>query len=99
MVRPDGFASAVAAPQSAWVYGGEEDLFVLAALYAYRIAKAHAFADGNKRCGLIAAGMFLLINGINVEIPEATGPEALAALAADELDVAGFAALLRGWAA
>ena len=42
---------------------GEPDIFDLAAAYAFGIAKGHPFADGNKRTSLIAAELFLELNG------------------------------------
>ncbi|THC89115.1 hypothetical protein EYZ11_011442 [Aspergillus tanneri] len=41
----------------------EEDVFRLAANLAEKIMKNHAFQDGNKRTALLAADMFLKING------------------------------------
>lgn len=35
----------------------------LAAAYAFGIAKAHAFVDGNKRTAFVAAATFLRLNG------------------------------------
>jgi death-on-curing family protein len=55
--------SAIAVPSAS--FGGEflhDDLFQMAAAYAFHIAEAQAFLDGNKRTGLNAALMFLLWN-------------------------------------
>lgn len=43
---------------------GETDLPTLAAAYAYGIAKAHAFVDGNKRTAFVTAFTFLRLNGL-----------------------------------
>lgn len=40
------------------------DPFALATLHAVCIARAHAFADGNKRTALNAAGLVLLRSGV-----------------------------------
>jgi death on curing protein len=59
--------SAVAQPTSS--FGGEfmqEDLFAMAAAYLFHIVKNHPFVDGNKRAGLMAALVFLDLNGIAV---------------------------------
>ena len=50
-------------------FGGEylhSDLFSMAAAYAFHIAESQAFVDGNKRTGLNAALVFLLMNGLEV---------------------------------
>jgi len=40
------------------------DLFEMAAAYLFHIVKNHAFVDGNKRTALLAALVFLDINGV-----------------------------------
>ncbi|KAJ5373481.1 hypothetical protein N7517_005487 [Penicillium concentricum] len=55
--------SAVNAPVNLNHYEGENDVFRLAAILAERIMKNHAFQDGNKRTALMAADMFLKMNG------------------------------------
>ena len=58
-------ASAVLAPQS--TFGGKSpyhDLVEIAAAYLFYICKNQPFIDGNKRTALIAAVVFLRINGI-----------------------------------
>jgi death-on-curing protein len=60
--------SAVAQPEAS--FGGEylhEDLFAMAAAYLYHIVRNHPFVDGNKRAGLLAALVFLDLNGISIE--------------------------------
>jgi len=42
---------------------GEADVFELAAAYAFGIAKAHAFVDGNKRTAFVISITFLRLNG------------------------------------
>ena len=62
--------SAVAQPQSS--FGGElahDGLFAMAAAYLFHIVSNHPFVDGNKRAGLLAAIVFLDINGISLEHP------------------------------
>ena len=41
--------AALARPRQKWNYEPESDLSVLAAAYAFGVAKAHPFNDGNKR--------------------------------------------------
>lgn len=65
--------SAVAAPQAS--FGGQSpfaDLLEVAAAYLFYIARNHAFLDGNKRTAMLAAIVFLRINGLETK-PD--GPE------------------------
>jgi death-on-curing protein len=59
--------SAVAQPQAS--FGGSfahEDLVAMAGAYLFHIVSNHAFIDGNKRAGLLAALTFLHINGLHL---------------------------------
>lgn len=51
------------------------DLFEMAAAYAFHLGKNHAFRDGNKRIGAIAAEVFLEINGfvLHADEPDHSG--------------------------
>ncbi|GME34742.1 hypothetical protein AJ78_06062 [Neofusicoccum parvum] len=60
--QPGLLDSAVASPINNKNYG-QENLFQLAAILSEKIVKNHAFQDGNKRTALLAADMFLKING------------------------------------
>ena len=65
-----GLEAAVEMPRA--TFGGEylhADLFSMAAAYAFHIAESQAFVDGNKRAGLNAALVFLLMNGWYVSDP------------------------------
>ena len=86
--------SAVMHPCNVWLYG-QGDLFDIASAYAFHLAQAQAFLDGNKRTGLAAALVFLEVNGVSV--PEATDElyPAMIAIAERRLDKPGMAALLR----
>jgi death on curing protein len=58
-------AAAVLAPQS--IFGGKSpyaDLVEVAAAYLFYLCKNHPFGDGNKRTAMIAAIVFLRLNGI-----------------------------------
>jgi death-on-curing protein len=60
--------SALAQPQA--TFGGEfvhDGLFAMAAAYLFHITSNHPFLDGNKRTGLLAALVFLDLNGIAIE--------------------------------
>lgn len=57
--------SAVAQPQAS--FDGvlaHETVFAMAAAYLFHLVSNHAFVDGNKRVGLLAAQVFLHRNGI-----------------------------------
>lgn len=75
---------------------GQADVFDLAAAYAYGIAKAHAFIDGNKRTAFVAAFTFLRLNGVNLRPDPADGVRMMEALAASEVTEHAFADWLRG---
>ena len=91
--------SAVATPQAS--FGGEfvhEDLFAMAAAYAFHIAQNQPFVDGNKRTGLISALAFMRVNGLP-DVPQEPLYDAMMGIAEGRIDKAGFAALLRSLAA
>lgn len=96
-VRDEGLlASAVAQPCA--TFGGvflHSDLWAMAAAYAYHIAQNQPFYDGNKRAGLMAALVFLDLNGYRVADPTGRLYEAMLALAERRLDKEGLSELLR----
>jgi death-on-curing protein len=82
-------------------YDGEYlhgDLFSMAAAYAFHIAESQAFVDGNKRAGLNAALVFLLMNGWQAPDPDGRLYDAMIAIAVRSLDKAGLAELLQALA-
>ena len=93
---PGLLESAVAMPRA--TVGGEyahQDLFVMAAAYAFHIAQNQPFVDGNKRTGLLAALVFLDLNGISIADPEGRLYEAMIAIAERRIDKPALAAVLR----
>ena len=86
--------SAVAVPASTFdgVYL-HQDLFHMAAAYAFHIAENQPFMDGNKRTGLNAALVFLDLNGWVVSDPQMRLYDAMLALSARQLDKNGLASL------
>ena len=86
--------AAIARPLNKWQYG-EEDLFALGAAYAFGIAKAHAFIDGNKRTALVCALAFLRANGHSVFHPTDETVTSIEDLARDEMSEETFAEWLR----
>lgn len=64
--------SAVARPQA--TFDGKElysDVFIKAAALMDSLVNNHPFADGNKRTGVMSAGLFLLINGYKLKTSSA----------------------------
>lgn len=55
--------SALASAKNIFYYASD-DLFEVAAGYAFHIAESQAFIDGNKRTGVAAAMIFLARNGV-----------------------------------
>jgi len=66
----------------------------MAAAYAFHIAQNQPFIDGNKRTGLLAAIVFLDLNGITVEDPAGRLYGAMIAIAERQMDKAALSCLL-----
>ena len=90
----NAFESALARPVNKAFYGCE-DLFELAAAYLYGLAKNHAFVDGNKRIAIVAAAVFLMDNGFEIDTDDATLYTFVLAVAAGEIDEEGATRFLR----
>ncbi|VAV96940.1 Death on curing protein, Doc toxin [hydrothermal vent metagenome] len=59
--------SALNKPKNLYHYRNPEpDLALLAASYAYGIAKNHPFVDGNKRTAFVVCRLFLKLNGTDL---------------------------------
>jgi death-on-curing protein len=82
--------SALARSQNQSEYGGETSAFDLAAAYAFGIIMNHPFVDGNKRTGLLAAYVFLNLNGWELMASEVEAVEAVLALVEGEINEAGM---------
>ncbi len=90
-----GLESAIAQPQNDFFYG-RADIFGVAAAYAFHIAQAQAFLDGNKRTGIGSALLCLELAGIDTSTPSPDALyDAMIAIANRQLDKAGLAALFR----
>lgn len=74
---------------------GEPDAPALAAAYGYGISRNHAFIDGNKRTGYVAAELFLRLNGYVLTATDADCVLTMLAVAAGDLSEDAFAAWLR----
>ncbi len=92
----NGLLAALARPEHKFFYAGpgDLDLFDLAAAYAFGIARAHPFNDGNKRTAWAACVLFLALGGIAAP---ATGDavDAMVRLAGGNSTEHAFAAWLR----
>ena len=71
------------------------DLFDIAAAYAYHLAQAQAYLDGNKRTGVGAALLFLRANGVGRLPDDVLIYDAMIAIAERRLDKPGLAQLFR----
>ncbi len=76
--------SALARPVNRWAYGAD-DPAVLAAAYAFGIARNHPFVDGNKRTAWVSARLFLALNAHRLTFEPADAIRTVLALAAGEL--------------
>ena len=96
-VRDEGLLlSALAMPQAGF---GDQyahaDLFEMAAAYLFHIVKNHPFIDGNKRVGAVAARVFLILNGIDVDMSEDAIYDLVIATAEGRTDKTGIAQVFR----
>jgi death-on-curing protein len=88
--------SALAQPEGS--FAGEwlhQDLYEMAAAYAYHLCQNHPFVDGNKRTALACALIFLELNGISVRDPRGSLKDMMRALASGKRDKPEFARKLR----
>ena len=91
-VRDEGMLeSALSRPSNQFSYGSPT-IHELAAAYAFGLVRNHPFVDGNKRIGFATAILFLEINGYRFSASEVDVTVQTLALAAHELDEAGYAA-------
>ena len=86
--------SALARPRQHYTYG-TPDIIELAALYTAGVVRNHPFVDGNKRTGFAIGVAFLELNGFVFQATEEDAIQAVFALAAGDLDDAGYAKWLR----
>jgi death-on-curing protein len=86
--------SAIASGMNTYFYANG-DLFDIAASYAFHLAQAQAFLDGNKRTGAGAALLFLRGNGVTRVPQDLEIYNAMIAIAEKRLDKPGLAELFR----
>jgi len=90
--------SALASAQNAYFYGNG-DMFDIAAAYAFHLAEAQAFIDGNRRTAILAALAFLEANGGYRTPNQNELYDAMIAIADKRLNKAGLAEIFRRRAA
>lgn len=97
-VRDSGMVeSALASAINTSLYGGG-DVFDVSAAYAYHLAEAQAFLDGNKRVAVSAAVVFMVQNTpvrVWTALDQDLVYEAMIAIANHEMTKADLAALFR----
>jgi death-on-curing protein len=74
---------------------GDPDAFDLAAAYAFGIARDHSFVDGNKRIAFVAAAVFLLDNGYEIDLDDMSIVQVMLAISRGSMSEAELAAWLR----
>ena len=90
----NGLEAAANHPKNVFHYG-HGDLFDIAAAYAFHIAEAQSFLDGNKRTAVAAALSFLDLNGINTVFDAIALYNAMIAIAERRMDKTELASSLR----
>jgi prophage maintenance system killer protein len=75
---------------------GTTDVFRLAARYALGAARDRPFGDSSDGVALVLAGVFLSLNGWQLEGSESDAVSVTRALASRELDASAFAMWLEG---
>lgn len=89
-----GPLSAIGRPQA--TFDAEElypDIFSKAAALIESLIGNHPFVDGNKRTGMVAAGVFLLVNGYRLEADQGEIVDFALAIRTSEIptnDIAGW---------
>jgi death-on-curing protein len=90
-LRDDGLLrSALERPLNKWQYE-RSPLHVLAAAYAYGLAKNHAYVDGNKRIAFMSMATFLRKNDVLFAPSPAHATSIVLALAAGEVSEGALA--------
>lgn len=84
--------AALGRPRNRWAYEETADLADCGAAYGFALARSHPFADGNKRTALVSMGVFLRLNGLDLDAPEAEAVHILLAVAEGKLSERELAA-------
>lgn len=93
-IRDEGLLeSALAKPVNRGNFA-DATLFDLAASYLFGLIRNHAFIDGNKRTAITAAGVFLMMNGYELIVDNATLYTFVVKMAEGTIDEEGAARFL-----
>jgi death-on-curing protein len=87
--------SALARPRQKAAYESDASIFELAAAYSDGLARIPPFMDGNKRIALTIAAVFLELNGLTLNAPEAEAVIVYQQLAAGGLEEEALAEWMR----
>ena len=88
--------AALAQPEAS--FAGEwlhEDIFEMAAAYAFHLSQNRPFIDGNKRTALASALVFLEFNGLSIIDPRKNLRESMRKMTAGQLDKKELAQVFR----
>ena len=88
--------SAISMPPA--TFGGEylhKNLYEMAAAYLFHVVRNHPFLDGNKRTGAVAAVVFLIMNGIELQANEDSFEKLVRSVAEGKTDKAAIAKFFR----
>jgi death on curing protein len=89
-------SSAVGMPEATFAgHFLHQDIFEMAAAYAFHISQNHPFVDGNKRTGLATCLVFLVLNGVDLDDPEGLLYPAMMDVASGKTGKSAFAEILR----
>jgi death-on-curing protein len=95
-IRDEGLLeSALARPINRAAYDADADAAMLAASYAFGLAKNHPFLDGNKRTAYVAMELFLADNGFALTASDEDSLIAMLKLAGGETSEDEFASWTR----
>ena len=91
----DALEAALARARQQWTYEPTSDLASLAAAYAFGLARAHRFSDGNKRTAFVTIMTFLGLNMKELSATEVDVVQMMVALAGGEVTEAVLADWIR----
>ena len=91
----DALEAAHARARQQWTYEPTSDLASLAAAYAFGLARAHSFSDGNKRTACVTMMTFVGLNLKELTATEVDVVQMMVALAGGEVTEAVLADWIR----
>lgn len=73
------------------------DIHEMAAAYLFHMVMNHPFVDGNKRTGTVAALVFLILNGYELQAPEDDLANMVIDLASGKISKSDVTLFIRRW--